>query len=237
MATIILWKWWQWNGETCKYRSWRAAGDSEIICAASLYFVCYPSLYSFLFLPLFCMLSLFLFCFFIVIPTLHLLLLIVMTPFISHLLFLSSHHLACYPSLYFASAMSSNFICLICIFTFWFYSLLCPPLSNWTDKWKSMDTKSAAHIGASVDQLTHHWKILMRPHLSARLAFCSPSAAITCDIHHYHHYSPFSPFSPLSPLFIIFTIITITIIIIDQFWFIIISIIVMITFESAKLSK
>ena len=53
-----------------------------------------------------------------------------------------------------------------------------------------MDTKSAAHIGASVDQLTHHWKILTRPHLSARLAFCSPSAAITCDIHHYHHYSP-----------------------------------------------
>ena len=111
MATIILWKWWQWNGETCKYRSWRAAGDSEIICAASLYFVCYPSLYSFLFLPIFCMLSLFLFCFFIVIPTLHLLLLIVMTPFISHLLFLSSHHLACFPSLYFASAMSSHFIC------------------------------------------------------------------------------------------------------------------------------
>ena len=63
-------------------------------------------------LPIFCLLSLFLFCFFIVIPTLHLLLLIVMTPFISHLLFLSSHHLACYPSLYFASnAMSSNFIC------------------------------------------------------------------------------------------------------------------------------
>ena len=42
---------------------------------------CYPSLYSFLFPPIFCMLSLFLFCFFIVIPTLHLLLLIVMTPF------------------------------------------------------------------------------------------------------------------------------------------------------------
>ena len=70
-----------------------------------------------------------------------------------------------------------------------------------------MDTKSAAHIGASVDQLTHHWKILMRPHLSARLAFCSPSAAITCDIHHYHHYHHFDHNSPLSPLFTIFTII------------------------------
>ena len=188
-------------------------------------------------LPIFCLLSLFLFCFFIVIPTLHLLLLIVMTPFISHLLFLSSHHLACYPSLYFASAMSSNFICLICIFTFWFYSLLCPPLSNWTDKWKSMDTKSAAHIGASVDQLTHHWKILMRPHLSARLAFCSPSAAITCDIHHYHHYHHFDHNSPLSPLFTIIYHYHHNHHNHDQLWFIIISIIVMITFESAKLSK
>ena len=205
-------------------------------------------------LPIFCLLSLFIFIF---IP-----------PYILHVIPLFILFLHCYPYITFAfthcydplyltftvfiqpsfGLFSLLIFCfsnviplyLLCIFTFWFYSLLCPPLSNWTDKWKSMDTKSAAHIGASVDQLTHRWKILMRPHLRARLAFCSPSAAITCDIHHYHHYSPFSPFSPLSPLFTIITIIYhyhhnhhnh------DQLWFIIISIIVMITFESAQLSK
>ena len=160
-------------------------------------------------LPIFCLLSLFIFIF---IP-----------PYILHVipLFILLFH--CYP--YITFAFTDCYDPLYLTFTvfiqpsFGLLSLLifcftqCHPTLfaslhlNFTHCYvrlyltelKKMDTKSAAHIVASVDQLTHHWKILMRPHLSARLAFCSPSAAITCDIHHYHHYSPFSPLSPLSP--------------------------------------
>ena len=134
------------DNETCKYRSWRAAGDSEIIWAASLY-LAFIFLYStsslylafifvYLRLPNICLLIL------------HDLLWIYFQYILSHSMQLSNKRIKL-----------QNYIS---------WNILCAP-------------HTAFYCIKRHTIVTPQTEIEYRKsHLNALLAFCSPSAAITC---------------------------------------------------------